>query len=367
MITHSLIIILLYFFYSVYNLTAALYEETEVEKYSSVVAVIKNSDAEKITRFEDFRGKRACFPEFGGIASIAFINIAKNRGIFKREECNFGPLLGGYFSDSCLPGSRSIFHDPTASNPENLCTLCQTHLYETTTTTQSPIAALAGSLDDTEYDDGLQSTTDDGIEGDDDDNGDNENIPFAPNRAINCAAAPSNRFYGTRGALTCLHEVGEIAVLEYQNLNDHARTLNLDPNDFRIICKNGSLASNTGFDVDEQCFLTTIVDGEIVIRRNSDKNSGIINALVSIDMYLQNDPDFKLYNIFSGEKNLLFEDSALGLVSPNSSSLSSSVENYIKLFEDVENCINETGSASQITFNLLLSFTLIIFTIFIRF
>jgi hypothetical protein len=48
-------------------LTTALFEETENEKYSSVVVLIKEKDAEKITKFEDFKGKSACFPEFGGI------------------------------------------------------------------------------------------------------------------------------------------------------------------------------------------------------------------------------------------------------------------------------------------------------------
>lgn len=56
--------------FSPYNLTGALFEETEVEKYSSVVAVIRERDSEKITRFEDFKGKRACFGEFGGIGKI---------------------------------------------------------------------------------------------------------------------------------------------------------------------------------------------------------------------------------------------------------------------------------------------------------
>lgn len=38
-------------------------------------------------------------------ASIAFVNVAKGRGIFKREDCEFGPLLGSYFADSCFPVS----------------------------------------------------------------------------------------------------------------------------------------------------------------------------------------------------------------------------------------------------------------------
>lgn len=348
----------LFFIYpSVYNLSTILYEETEDSRYSSVVAVIKESDAERITSFEDFRDKRACFPEFGGIASIAFINVAKGRGIFKREDCTFGPLFANFFNDSCVPGSRSIFHDPTSSNPDNLCALCQTQLVQTTT---EGIVALAGEMDYDEYGNKMQTT--DGIEGDEEFD---EKIPHVPNRSINCAASISNRFYGTRGALTCLNEVGDVAVLEHQNLAYHARALNLKPDNFRILCRNGSLASTTGFDVDPACFMTTIVDGEIVVNRNNSRNMGILNALISLDLYLQSDPDFKMYNIFSGAKDLLFEDSALGLVAPNSESLSKSVENYIQLFSDVENC-NEPDSAQQASFNLLLSLSLILFTILIR-
>lgn len=354
--------------FSVYNLTTALYEETEVDKYSSVVAVIKEKDIGTIKSFEDFSGKRACFAEFGGIASIAFINVGKSRGIFKREDCNFGELLGNYFSDSCLPGSRSIFHDPNASNPESLCTLCQTQLHvSSTTSTTERVQQFRGALDegdkDIEYDEENElNTTPDGIEGSED------TIPFVPNRAVNCAASASNRFYGTRGALTCLNEVGEVAVLEHQRLAEHAKSLNLNPDDFRIICRNGSLANAPGFDVDRNCFMTTIVDGEIVVRRNNPKNLGIVNALVSLDAYLKTDPDFKLYNVFNGEKDLLFEDSALGLVSPdNLDEHSLSVQNYMKLFEDVENCISETGANGGVSIasNLLLSFTLILFTILI--
>lgn len=350
---------MLFTFSSVYNLTTALYEETDESRYSSVVAVIKEADVNNIKTFEDFRGKRACFPEFGGIASIAFINIAKNRGIFQREQCDFGEVLGSYFNESCLPGSRSIFHDPNASNPENLCSLCQTQLHVDTTTQK--IVALQGSVEYEETDD---EDDKDGIEGKDEYD---QNVPFVPNRSVNCAASPTNRFYGSRGALTCLNEVGEIAILEHQNLKDHAKSLNVNPEDFRILCRNGSLASSPGFDVDPDCFLTTIIDGEIIINRTNHRNTGIINGLISLDLYLQSDPDFKMYNIFNGVKDLLFEDSALGLVSPTEpGSLSKSVENYIQLFSDVENCISDTDSAQQVSLNLFLSLSLILFTLFIR-
>lgn len=230
-----------------------------------------------------------------------------------------------------------------------------------TTTTPVPLRPMAVAVEGEQ--EGDENAATDGIEGDD---VDSQDIPFVPNRAINCAAAPSNRFYGTRGALTCLKEIGEIAVIEHQNLIHHASNMSFNENDFRIMCRNGSLAEYPGFEVDSACFLTTIVDGEIVLRRKSTKSAAIINVLLSLDKYLQNDPDFKMYNIFAGERNLLFEDSALGLVSPDEEKLSQSVQNYIKLFEDVENCIEETGGAQAITINFLLTFTLVLFTALIR-
>ena len=90
-------------------------------------------------------------------------------------------------------------------------------------------------------------------------------------------------------------------------MNDYARQLAINPNEFRIICRNGSLADRTGFDVEQDCALTTIVDGEIVVRPQNRKIPAIINALSSVDTYLQRDPDFKMYNIFAGNRDLLFK------------------------------------------------------------
>lgn len=293
------------------------------------------------------------------LASIAFINVAKNRGIFKREDCEFGKLLAGYFAESCMPGSRNPFYDLTATNPDKLCLLCK---IEAATTSQPHIRPMADRIDGDEDEEDAEARNT--IEGSD--NEDVNIVRLIPTSAIDCAASPNNRFYGTRGALTCLSELGEIAVIEHQNLAQHAAALKLNPDDFRIFCRNGSLAANTGFDVDPECFLTTIVDGEVVIRRRSDKNAGVINALLSLDKYLQNDPDFKMYNIFAGDKNLLFEDSSIGLVSPNDANISPSVQNYIKLFEDVENCIEERGGVQSIAGNIALTFSLVLFTILIR-
>lgn len=336
-----------------FNLTAAMFQETEKEKYSSVVVLVR--DNSRFARFENLRSARACIPEFGGIASIAFINVGKTRGIFDRQECDYGRLLGEFFSDSCAPGSRDSLHDPRGENPESLCALCRA------------LEPVPLGKDGGEHE-GSADVPDDveehltGVQG-------KTEILATVDRNVNCAANVNNPFYGTRGALNCLATQGEVAIVEVQNLAEHARALNMTPSDYRILCRNGSLAAYTGFQVDEDCYLTTIVDGEIVVSRQSSKTAGIINALSSLDVYLQNDPDFRMYNIFGGVKNLLFEDSALGLVSPQHAELSHAVQNYIRLFENVEDCSSAGISTTTVdpnkgTIITINTFMAIVFTLY---
>ncbi|XP_065076164.1 transferrin-like [Ochlerotatus camptorhynchus] len=336
-----------------FNLTAAMFQETEKEKYSSVVVLVRAES--RFTRFENLRSARACIPEFGGIASIAFINVGKTRGIFDPHECDYGRLLGNFFSDSCAPGSRDSLHDPRGENPESLCALCHTPARP-----QDPVPLAARDGGDEEGEEDSTDVPDDvedqptGIQG-------KNEIVVTVDRNVNCAANVNNPFYGTRGALNCLATQGEVAIVEIQNLAEHARALNINPNEYRILCRNGSLAAYTGFQVDEDCYLTTIVDGEIVVRRQSSKTAGIINALSSLDVYLQNDPDFRMYNIFGGMKNLLFEDSALGLVSPQHAELGHAVQNYIRLFENIEDCTSAGISTTTVDPNNGAIFTINIF------
>lgn len=88
---------------------------------------------------------------------------------------------------------------------------------------------------------------------------------------------------------------------------DHARDLRLNPDNYRILCRNGTLASRTGFIVDEDCYLTTIVDSEVVVRQSNSSVTDIINTLLSLDRYFIRDPQFKMYNIHGGIKNLIFK------------------------------------------------------------
>lgn len=61
-------------------------------------------------------------------------------------------------------------------------------------------------------------------------------------------------------------------------------------------------------------FYNRVHTGEVVIRANSTKRDGIINALLSFDKYFQIDPDFKMFGTFDGHKNVLFNVSQNGFV-----------------------------------------------------
>lgn len=355
-----------------YNLTAAAYAETPQEKYSSVVVVVK--EGASFGRFENLRTTKACFPEFGGIASIAFVNTGKSRGFLTKSQCNYGTLLGEFFQETCSPGARNSLHDPFSLNPENLCTLCRPNAVAASSVGAAKIAEEtpedAPTEDDSEiapavgFDEESEVPLEEPVV---EINNEQDDFNRAAADDINCVAdSVTNRFYGNKGALQCLSELGDVAVLELQNLNAYTTELGLSPNNFRVMCRNGSLAAYTGFAVDAACALTTIVDGEIVVRRIKGKDSGIANALTSFDRYFQLDPDFKLYNIFGSQKNLLFKDSTIGVATPGEANLGPAVQNYIKLFENLEQCAGADSATANIVSSLVAVVTAVVFLRFFQ-
>ncbi|GAB0090184.1 Transferrin [Sergentomyia squamirostris] len=376
----------------VYNLTGVMYAETETNKYSTVVILVRANST--FRGIESLRDTKVCFPEYGGIAKVAFINAAKADGVFAEKNCNFSTSLGEFFGQSCIPGARDSLHDPSGQVPENLCSLCRHNIIPLTTEPEEDASVAKRSIPDGEQEvnpaiEGEETPADEEAPADeeppaaedpeadepgedepvgDDDDYDQLNEEEREKRRQsldkipgNCNPDSTNRYYGNQGALRCLAEVGDVAVIELQYLKLHAQELLLNPNDFRVLCKNGSLAAYPGFDVDKNCTLTTIIDGEIVTRRDSNKRQGIVNALLSFDIYFRKQPDFKMYNIFAGVKHLLFKDSTIGLVPANSTDLSTNVQNYIDLFETVEAC--QRGSAAKLSFNNFLILIIALVTI----
>lgn len=103
------------------------------------------------------------------------------------------------------------------------------------------------------------------------------------------------------------------------------------------------------FDIPLDCPLVTIVDGEIVIKRKSNVQRAVVSAINSFDRYFNviEEPNFKIYGKFEGQINVLFEDSSVGFTSTNSTTFGPSVQNYIRLFQNVENCQQKNGSIRQ--------------------
>lgn len=170
-----------------------------------MVAIVRDSSYFK--SFEDLRGAKACFPEFGGIAQVAFVNVGKGRGFFDKDNCNSGEILNGFFGDSCLPGSQDELHsDPSNTTPDTLCNLCRTAIRPAIVADVMP-----------EFSERVNFEEASGDETEDD-------ILIAPrfdinNNNNNCLADTTNRFYSNKGALNCLSEIGDVAIVELQNLS----------------------------------------------------------------------------------------------------------------------------------------------------
>lgn len=87
--------------------------------------------------------------------------------------------------------------------------------------------------------------------------------------------------------------------------------MGLEPDEFRVLCKNGSLAATTGFNnITKDCALTPTIDAEIVIRKDCSQKLSIQLALEEFDDkfgYLSHSLIIKLYEPFRGVPDLLFK------------------------------------------------------------
>lgn len=106
-----------------------------------------------------------------------------------------------------------------------------------------------------------------------------------------------------------MHEVGEVSILELRKLKTFAEDLKLDPLDYKIMCRNGTIVPTNNFEVDHNCPLITMIDGEVVIARRNPKTKDVVHVLNSFDRYfnLNSNPDFKIFDKFNGVEDLLFE------------------------------------------------------------
>ncbi|XP_072941383.1 transferrin-like [Epargyreus clarus] len=292
--------------------------------FSRVAALVKETVAQtEVTRFENLRDKRACFPEFGGIAYMAFVETAHARKVISETECDYARAVGEFFSGACAGGALDAAHVISEStyNATNLCTVCR-------------------------------STTQTGN-----------------NTEFTCAWDSTNMYFGNRGALACLADpTTHVAFVEMQNINAHFTSLNLNPSDYRALCRNNTLAAFTGVNIDQGCLLAYVVDSEVLARRN-DPGWNSLNALLdALDTYFGYNAatstqliNLEIYSPFDGVSDLLFKDTAVGLSEPSLEAANEPSRNYIELFHHLESC--RSAGAPPISFSNRHLYS--IFTIFV--
>ncbi|XP_064075815.1 transferrin-like [Vanessa tameamea] len=298
--------------------------------FTRVAALLRESSTQSITRFENLRGKKACFPEFGGISYVAFVRAAHERGVISSSECDYGRAVGEFLDSACAPGALDNSHALTESNynATNLCSLCKSSV------------SVAGGNDFT------------------------------------CAYDETNMFYGNNGSILCLADPNsDIAFVELQNIESHLRTAGLQQTDVRMLCRNNTLAASTGVTVDQNCLLAYVVDSEVLARRNDPLLNSLNTMLDSLEMHFGYSAangaqliNLEMYSPFDGISDLLFKDTAIGLSEPSSESTSEPIKNYNELFQHLESC---TGSAAPLpglaTRSFVSFITLIVTSLVVRF
>ncbi|XP_072758245.1 transferrin-like [Anoplolepis gracilipes] len=288
---------------TVYDLSTVLYSETEMDKNSITIAVVREpkDDNYPVKTFHDLRNRKACFPEYGGISWLSFINIARTSGIISSKSCNYPLLVSKLLSGACTPGIEDADHSRTAVPADISSKLCSACRYQNNTS---------------------------------------------------CAVNETNRYYSDKGAMRCLSEgAGDVAFVEAANVIEST----IDSSMYRVLCKNGSLAETPGFKFDEFCALSVTIDSELVGRKNDTQFSrtDTFLALLKIEDWLGYRVSARrpihIYGPFNGTLDLLFKDSTSGLVP--TSSTKKSVLAYKELFSHVDEC--STGSFAATNFILV--------------
>ncbi|KAK2584067.1 hypothetical protein KPH14_006514 [Odynerus spinipes] len=297
-----------------YGLTPILYTEIneETSKNNMIMAVLRKPENDNYTikNFHQLKGRTACFPEYGGIAWLSFIKVARMNHIFSTDSCDYPGLLDNLLSGACTPGIEDpnrVSHTINSTIVSKLCSVCP-----------------------------------------------HEN-------GIICSLNDDNRYYGDEGALTCLNEgAGDIAFVEIGNIREEKN----DFNRYRVLCKNGSLAATTGFNLDkpEHCALSVIVDSEVVVRRNNTEIDTLntVLSLLKLEDWLgyrvYSSRVLHVYGKFNNTDDLLFKSSTIGLV-PATSKIES-VLAHKELFSHIDDC---TSAGSFVIANVTLITLVVMF------
>uniref|UniRef100_A0A1B6HWX7 Transferrin n=1 Tax=Homalodisca liturata TaxID=320908 RepID=A0A1B6HWX7_9HEMI len=287
-----------------FNLSPLAYLDSGLNANYQILAIINSSD-KQIKSWQNIRQKKACFPEFGGLAWISTVaTLIENRQLARM--CPHAAAMGSFFGGACAPGAKDIEHTRGSGVvPAKLCSVCSTH-----------------------------------------------------NSSDSCSTTSSSVYYGDLGALRCLaNGFGNIAFVDYRQLQGSNGRLaqDIDPSAYRVLCRNGSLAQSVGLNVDNNCALSYGVGSEIVARadRSETRNTELTELLLEMDQWFGStspskmDSVFHMYSEFQGTKDLLFKDATRGLVLPNDVGYSY-VNDYKKLQDINSVCVKTRNSGVAI-------------------
>uniref|UniRef100_A0A1V1FVP3 Transferrin n=1 Tax=Reticulitermes speratus TaxID=60591 RepID=A0A1V1FVP3_9NEOP len=279
-----------------FNLKTVAYQETVESGSFKVVAVVNYNLA--ATKMRELKDKKACFPEFAGLAWIAFVEAIRNSSESESKVCPYDDSAGTFFASICAPGSKDLLR---GSEDIDLCALCH--------------EAYANS----------------------------DNSSYGANKS--CDATAENKFYGDAGALRCLASgVADVAFINTYNLPMILQDMPGDfKNNYTIMCRNGSKVPLTT-NPDDECALTVVTGGEVVARGNLSKDELRdfsltllkLDELFGIDGHFAN--MFNLYEPFNNTKDLLFRGEAFGFVTLSHVNEVARVDTYAFLKHKAEEC-----------------------------
>ncbi|RWS21220.1 transferrin-like protein [Leptotrombidium deliense] len=249
-----------------YNLMPIVAEQYDLKEPSYyVIAIAKQSD--KDTDLLYLKGKRSCHTGInkaaGWVMPMSFL-LTNNR--IRPYGCDSSKAASEFFQKSCVPGVLSILYGGTSSwSFANLCDLCH----------------------------GTSSHF--------------------------CSRSAAEPFYGDTGALRCLVEGGgQIAFAKHTTILENTGqrnpswwSRNLIPDDFELLCRDGSRAKFNEF---ERCNLGKVAANAIVTSK--DRKKEFVDAYVNLFLIAQqlygskysSDFTFKMFTSEDEVHDLIFQD-----------------------------------------------------------
>lgn len=289
-----------------YNLRNVMYQETTEDGHFKVVAVVNFSNG--AANLRELENKKACFPEFGGLAWIAFLEAIRDSSVPESKVCPYDDSMGTFFKSVCAPGYKNLINGSRDTGHfKDLCSLCNE------------------------------------VHG----RNDNSNpVPLLGDES--CAATIRNKFYGDLGALRCLASgYADVAFINAYNLSNilHDKSLSEDfSQKHRIMCRNGTRIPLTAIPHDD-CALTVVTGGELVARgsRSKAESKELFLTLLKLDEWFGSTENhfgniFHLYEEFNNTKDLLFRGETFGVQQLSEINEVESVQTYADLKSNSEKC-----------------------------